>query len=69
MPHKISSMNLEIDRVFNQIQMKTSVENLPEGFHIFHHSLNWIFATTVQGILKLLLKLSEEFLHDHQWFH
>ena len=41
-PSKISSMNLEIDRVFGQIDMKNLVENLQEGFHIFHSSPNWI---------------------------
>ena len=61
----ISSMNFEIDQVFNQIQMRCSIENLPEGFHIFRHSSNQIFATNVRGILKILLrKFSKEFLHE-----
>ena len=65
-PPKVSSMNLEIDRIFNQLQMQSA---LPEGFHIFHYSHNWIFATNVKEILKLLLsKFSEDFLHVPHWF-
>jgi len=64
-PQKVSRMNLEIDRVFIQLQMKNTIDTFPEGFHIFHHSSNWIFTTNVQGILKLLLsKFSGDFIHE-----
>ena len=61
-------MNLEIDKVFIQMQMQNTIEAFQEGFHIFHHSPTWIFATNVQGILKLLLlKFSGDFLHEPHW--
>ena len=64
----ISSMNLDIDKVFIQLQMQNTIETFPEGFHIFHHSRNWIFATNVQGILKLLVpKFSGDFIHELHW--
>ena len=67
-PPKISSMNLEIDKIFIQLQMQNAIEAFPEGFHIFHHSSNWIFATNVQGILKLLVpKFSGDFIHEPRW--
>ena len=68
MPPEISRMNLEIDKIFIQLQMQNTMEAFPEGFHIFHHSPNWIFATNIQGILKLLVpKFSEEFIHEPRW--
>ena len=67
-PPEISRMNLEIDKIFIQLQMQHTMEAFPEGFHIFHHSPNWIFATNVQGILKLLVpKFSGEFIHESHW--
>ena len=61
-------MNLKIDKVFIQMQMQNTMEAFQEGFHIFHHSPNWIFATNVQEILKLLLpKFSGDFLHEPHW--
>ena len=67
-PQKISGMNLKIDKVFTQLQLQHTMEAFPTGFHIFHHSANWIFATNIQGILKLLVpKFSENFIHEPRW--
>ena len=37
-PPEISRMNLEIDKIFIQLQMQNTMEAFPEGFHIFHLS-------------------------------
>jgi len=68
MPPEISRMNLRIDQVFAQLHMQHIMETFPQGFHIFHHSPNWIFATNVQGILKSLVpRFSGNFIHEPHW--
>jgi len=67
-PPEISSMNLDIDKACILMQIQNTMQAFPEGFHIFHHLPNWIFATNVQGILKLLLpRFSGEFIHEPRW--
>jgi len=68
MPPTISPINLRIDQIYTQLHMQRIMETFPQGFHIFHHSPNWIFATNVQGILKLLVpQFSGNFLHEPRW--
>ena len=67
-PPEISSINLRIDKVYTQLQLQQIMEAFPSGYHIFHHSANWIFATNEQGILKLLVpKFSGNFIHEPRW--
>jgi len=65
---EIFGTDLKIDRVFTQLQLQHIMEAFPAGFHIFHHSANWIFATNVQGILNWLLpKFTGNFIHEPHW--
>ena len=57
-PPEISPINLRIDQVYAQLHMQHIMKTFPQGFHIFHHSPNWIFATNVQGILKSPIDLN-----------
>ena len=67
-PPEISGMNLTIEKARTQLQMQSTMEAFPTGFHIFHHSPNWIFATNVQGILKTLVpKFTGNFIHEPRW--
>ena len=67
-PPEISGIDLKIDKVSTQLQLQKIMEAFPTGFHIFHHSANWIFATNVQGILKLLVpRFSGNFIHEPRW--
>jgi len=67
-PPQISEINLKIDKISVQLQMQHIMEAFPTGFHIFHHSANWIFATNIQSVLKLLVpKFSGNFIHEPLW--
>jgi len=67
-PPTISPLNLRIDQIYTQLHIQRIMETFPEGFHIFHHSPNWIFATNVQGVLNLLVpQFSGSFLHEPRW--
>jgi len=64
-PTKLSDTHLSIEKARTQMQMQSTMEALPMGFHIFHHSQNWIFLTNVQGILKTLIpKFTGNFIHE-----
>jgi len=67
-PPPIFPINLRIDQIYTQLHLNLIMKTFPEGFHIFHHSPNWIFATNVQGILQSLLpQFSGNFIHEPRW--
>ena len=67
-PPEISEINLNIEKVSSQLKMQHIMEIFLTGFHIFHHSANWIFATNIQSILKLLVpKFTGNFIHEPRW--